>query len=63
MTSSPAATVSLVPMARTRTVDSGAMTAMAPAAGKVSDLRTHGTLLHAAARRGSPRMISTGQCA
>ena len=33
MTSSPAATVSLVPTTRTRTVENGAMTAMAPAAG------------------------------
>jgi hypothetical protein len=31
--SSPAATVSLVPASRTRRVDSGATTAMAPAAG------------------------------
>ena len=33
MTSSPPATVSLVPKARTRTVEKGAMTVIAPAVG------------------------------
>ena len=37
MLSRPAATVSLVPAARTKTTDSGAITAIMPAAGKHAD--------------------------